>query len=171
MELKNSTTTELYRKKRGTMSTAPDLNLCVTTKNNSIYKRWANANWFWWVKRWREVDLSIRNSSLCRYARFIHQQMTIFYYYYSLLFLTLLKLKLKHSIYNLSILDIITQTHTISTHFNIPLFRAHKNWDLHKGHSLLLLLLNHFMIQLEWNFFLQVLHPFLGRWPFGSTMS
>ena len=55
--------------------------------------------------------------------------------------------------------------------FMCPFLFYHKNWDLQRGHSLLLLLLNHFMIQLEWNFFLHVLHDFLGMCPFGSTMS
>ena len=56
-------------------------------------------------------------------------------------------------------------------HINPFYFINHKNCDLHNGHSLLLLLLNHFMIQFEWNFFLHVLHAFLGKWPLGSTIS
>ena len=48
---------------------------------------------------------------------------------------------------------------------------AHKNWDLQSGHSLLLLFVNHFMIQLLWNFFLQVLQAFLGSCPVGFTTS
>lgn len=37
--IKNSSTTDHYRKKRHTISTEPDINLLKTTKNNSIYKR------------------------------------------------------------------------------------------------------------------------------------